>query len=114
MNKHERDVHGSRKNKFVKHILGKEKYPNVMKMEKNVAHESNLCADCGFTTTIKRYFLNHKCVHEEVKYLCGQCSHQASTKGNLAQHKRALHEGVKYPCGQCGHQASSKGDLGGQ
>ena len=34
-------------------------------------------------------------MHEGVKYPCGQCGHQATTKGSLDQHKKALHEGVK-------------------
>ena len=33
------------------------------------------------------------------------------TKGYLAQHKRAVHEGVKYLLGQCNHQATLKGNL---
>ena len=31
------------------------------------------------------------------------------TKGSLAQQKRAVHEEVKYTCGQCNQQATSKG-----
>ena len=30
---------------------------------------------------------------------------------NLNAHIRAAHEGVKYPCQQCLHQATTKGDL---
>ena len=33
-------------------------------------------------------------MHEEVKYHCRKCGHQSTSKGYLAQHKRAVHEGV--------------------
>ena len=36
-------------------------------------------------------------VHEGVKYPCGQCNYQATSKGNQTRHKRAVHEGVNYP-----------------
>ena len=52
-----------------------------------------------------------RAVHEGVKYPCGQCDYQASSTGNLARHKRAVHEGVKYPCGQCGYHATLKLNL---
>ena len=48
---------------------------------------------------------------QEVKYPCGQCSHQSTSKENLAQHKRAVHEGVKYPCNLCPYKATQKNDL---
>ena len=46
-----------------------------------------------------------------VGYSCKQCDHKATSKGDLAKHKRSVHEGVKYPCEQCDHKATSKGDL---
>ena len=49
-----------------------------------------------------------RAVNEGVKYQCGKCNHQATTKGNLAGHKRAVHEGVKYPCMNCNQQFTSK------
>ena len=49
-----------------------------------------------------------RAINKGVKYQCGKCNNQATTKGSLAGHKRALHEGVKYPCGQCNYQATSK------
>ena len=54
---------------------------------------------------------HRKEVHEGVKYPCGQCSYEATSKGGVALHKRAVHEGVKYSCGECGHQFTSKGNL---
>ena len=45
-----------------------------------------------------------------MKYPCGQCEYQATTKGSLSEHRRAVHEGIKYPCGQCQHQATTKGN----
>ena len=50
-------------------------------------------------------------MHEGVKYPCGQCGHQFTSKGILAEHKSAVHEGVKYPCRQCGYEATTKGSL---
>ena len=46
-----------------------------------------------------------------MKYPCGQCEYQATTKGNLDQHRRSVHEGIKYPCGQCEYQATRKSSL---
>ena len=34
-----------------------------------------------------------------------------ANKGSLNAHERADHEGIKFPCGQCEHQATTKGDL---
>ena len=97
--------------------------------------ESNIVVD---NVTIKQLQSNlavHKrAVHEGLKFPCGQCKHQSTSKGNLAPHnranilagndtikqqekvllfnkKRAVHEGVKYPCRQCNHQATSKSNL---
>ena len=42
---------------------------------------------------------------------CAHCSHQSTSTGNLAQHKRAVHERVKYTCGQCANLFSSNGYL---
>ena len=39
--------------------------------------------------------LSQKTAHEGVKYLCGQCVHEATSKGFLNQHIRAVHEGVR-------------------
>ena len=50
-------------------------------------------------------------IHKGIKYPCGQCRHQAISKGNLAEHIRAVHKGIKYPCVQCQHQATTKGRL---
>ena len=49
--------------------------------------ESNTLAD---NATIKQLK-----IHKGVKHTCRQCNHQATTKGSLAQHKRAVHEVVK-------------------
>ena len=46
-----------------------------------------------------------------MKYPCGQCEYQATTKGSLDKHRRSVHEGIKYPCGQCEYQATTKGSL---
>ena len=32
-----------------------------------------------------------------VKYPCGECSQQATSKGNLNRHQRAVHDDVMYP-----------------
>ena len=31
-------------------------------------------------------------VHEEVKYPCGQCVYQVTSKGNLARYQRSVHD----------------------
>ena len=60
----------------------------------------------------KENLARHKrAVHEGIKYPCGQCQHEATSKGSLVQHRRAVHEGIKYPCGKCQYEATSKGDL---
>jgi len=41
-----------------------------------------------------------------MKYPCGQCEYQATTKGSLYRHKRSVHEGMEYPYRQCEHQAT--------
>ena len=33
-----------------------------------------------------------------IKHPCRQCAHQFSSKGHLAEHRKAVHEGVKHPC----------------
>ena len=50
-------------------------------------------------------------VHKGMKYPCQRCPHQATSKGNLALHRRAVNEGIKYPCGQCHYQATRNGSL---
>ena len=55
----------------------------------------------------KNFFKQFK----DVKYAYRQCNHQTTTKGSLAQHKRAVHEGVKYLSRQCNYQASQMGYL---
>ena len=72
--------------------------------------KKNHCNQCGIQV-LRKDDSDLQQVHEGVKYTCGQCSYQATSKGNVAQHKSAVHEGVKYPCEQCGHQASSKSNL---
>ena len=52
-----------------------------------------------------------RAVHDGVKYPCGICDHQSTSKGNLTKHQRAVHDGVKFPCEECGHQETSKGNL---
>ena len=77
-----------------------------------IFHNSSPCGQCGYQATTKGNLAEHKrALHEGVKYPCGQCGYQSTTKGDIAQHKRAVHEGVKYPCGQCGHQSTSKKGL---
>ena len=44
---------------------------------------------------------HRRAVHEGIKYPCGQCEYQATSKRNLDQHKKSVHEGIKYPCEQC-------------
>ena len=101
VNKHERTVHGKRKNKFVKHILGKEKEkdPKVMKTEKNMKHEANICAHCGFTTTIKSYLLNHQCVLFE-KFKCEKCPYKTTSNKRFEIHQAKGHD-IKYRCDKC-------------
>ena len=70
------------------------------------------CNQCTHEATSSGNLARHKrAVHEEVKYPCELCDHKATSKGDLAKHKRAVHEGVKYPCRQCDHKATSKGNL---
>ena len=62
--------------------------------------------------TSKGNLAQHKrTVHERMTFPCSQCNHQATSKGDLAQHKRALYEEVKYPCEKCNYHATSKGNL---
>ena len=62
-----------------------------------------------YQATSKGSLAQHKrAVHEGVKYSCGQCVHQATSNGDLARHKRAVHEGVKFSCRQCGKQFTRK------
>ena len=72
--------------------------------------KKNHCNQCGIQVLRKDDSDLHQ-VQEGVKYPCGQCSYEATTKGHVAQHKMAVHEGVKYPCGKCDHQSSSRGNL---
>ena len=37
-----------------------------------------------------------------IKYSCGECDYQSTSKGHLNQHQRAVHDGVKYTCRECG------------
>ena len=46
-----------------------------------------------------------------MKYTCGQCEHQATSKSNLKTHRMSIHEGIEYPCGQCEYQATTKRNL---
>ena len=39
--------------------------------------------------------IHGRAVHEGVKYSCGKCVYQSSSKAYIAQHKSALHEGLK-------------------
>ena len=39
--------------------------------------------------------IHGRAVHEGVKYSCGKCVFQSSSKAYIAQHKSALHEGFK-------------------
>ena len=65
------------------------------------------------SATTKGRLAEHKrAVHEGVKYPCGHCNYKATTKGSLAEHKRAVNEGVKYLCQQCNYHATSKCNLG--
>ena len=59
----------------------------------------------------KEVLISTKKVQDAIKYLCGQCKRQATTKERLNQHKRAVHKVKKYSCGQCQHQSTSNGDL---
>ena len=38
--------------------------------------------------------------HEDIKYLCKQCDHKATTPNNLKHHIESKHEGSKYACHQ--------------
>ena len=33
-------------------------------------------------------------IHEGIKYPCRQCQYEATTKGDLAQHRRVVHERI--------------------
>ena len=55
--------------------------------------------------------IHGRAVHEGVKYSCGKCVYQSSSKAYIAQRKSALHEGLKNPCRQCGYQTTAKGSL---
>ena len=78
-------------------------------------------------------------VHEGVKYLCGKCNFQATTKGSLTEHKKQcmkvsnipavnatikqqhmevllntegqVQEGVRFQCRYCNQQYSSRANL---
>ena len=69
--------------------------------------KKNHCNQCGIQV-LRKDDSDLQQVQEGVKYPCGQCSYKATSKGHVAQHKRAVHEGVKYPCGICNHQFTSK------
>ena len=59
------------------------------------------CEQCQYQATSKRNLARHRrAVHEGIKYPCGQCQHEATSKVHLARHRRAVHEGIKYHCGQ--------------
>ena len=45
--------------------------------------------------------------HEERKYPCRECDHQAPSKGNLTKHQKVIHKGKKFPCRKCEHQVTS-------
>ena len=46
-----------------------------------------------------------------MKYPCGKCEYQATTKGSVDRHRKSVHEGIRYPCRQCEYQAATKGNL---
>ena len=50
-------------------------------------------------------------MHEEKKYLCDECDHVATQKGNLRRHKQSVHEGKKYKCDACDHVATRNEHL---
>ena len=52
--------------------------------------------------------LHRRSVHEGMKYPCGQCEYQATSKCNIEKHRKSVHEAMKYPCEQCEYQASIK------
>ena len=59
----------------------------------------------------KRYKLNASSKQKGKRYNCKECGKQMTKQSILNVHIRAIHKGIKYPCGQCLYEASSKGDI---
>ena len=43
-----------------------------------------------------------------MKYSCGQCEYQTTSKCSIEKHRKSVHEAMKYPCEQCEYQPSIK------
>ena len=71
-----------------------------------------LCAQCDHKASTKGNLIKHiKSIHEGVKFPCDQCDYKATKKGNLIKHIKSIHERVKFPCAQCDYKATEKGHL---
>ena len=60
---------------------------------------------------VMRYKLKASSTEKGSRYYCKECGKQMMNKSNLNTHVRSVHDGIKYPCGQCQYEATSKGSL---
>ena len=76
-------------------------------------------------TSTKFYLKKHiESVHEDIRYTCSICNHQATNKENRKRHiaevherverpdfRTSIHNGVKHPCSNCDYKAKTKSGL---
>ena len=70
------------------------------------------CQQCDHQAASKPAFKYHvESKHTGLKYPCQKCDYQATAHSHLQQHIKSKHEGFKYPCQQCDYQATKTTNL---
>ena len=71
------------------------------------------CKVCKAEFTQKTHLKTHvEGVHiQEKKFACDSCTFKTHATKNLKSHINAIHQNIKYPCNYCDHQAPQKSAL---
>ena len=80
-------------------------------MEARSAKTEQLSSRNTDDTLVKRFKLKANSTEKGKRYNCKECGRKMMNRSSLNTHIRSIHEGIKYPCGQCQHEATSKGAL---
>ena len=86
-----------------KRFPSQERLMKHLKRARNHFSASDICHECGFTSSVKQTLQYHvKHAHDDVLYTCNLCSKEFKGRQSLRIHSRRFHEHKKVSCSFCG------------